>query len=69
VDNRSRRESATPYGARLTVREIRGLLTRIGAEMARTAARSASPQAPADQARLIEPSEIIEQMTPFLRMN
>lgn len=69
VDDKARREAAAPYGARLTVREIRGLLTRIGAELAKTAGAGSGPHLDADQFRLIEPGKFVEQMKPFLRMN
>ena len=69
VDNKVGREVAAPYGARLTVREIRGLLTRIGAELARTAGAGSGPRRGADQFRLIDPGRFVEQMKPFLRMN
>jgi len=67
VDDKAGREAAAPYGARLTVREIRGLLTRIGAELLKTA--GAGPQPNAEPFRLIDPGKFVEQMKPFLRMN
>jgi len=58
------------HGASLTVREIRGLYTRIGAELVRSAAGGEEIEGKGDErARRIHPREFIARMAPFLRMN
>ena len=69
MDDRARREEAPGFGAKLTAREIRGLLTRICADLARTAAEDKAPLPRDERARMIRPRDFVERMVPFLRMN
>lgn len=69
MDDRARREETTGFGAKLTVREIRGLLARICADLARTTTEDPAPLPRDDRARRIRPRDFVERMAPFLRMN
>ena len=53
----------------LTVRDIRGLLTRIGNELVRTLATEPPANDLPQEARPIDPRRFVESMRPFVRMN
>ncbi|MBI3449450.1 MAG: hypothetical protein HY049_11100 [Acidobacteria bacterium] len=70
MDKITVQEEREIHGASLTVREIRGLYTRIGAELVRTAAGGEEIEGKGDdRVRRIHPRDFIARMAPFLRMN
>jgi len=58
-----------PSGARLTVREIRGLLTKMGADLVHTLGAGQALQPSKEEPTPVKTSRFVESMSPFLRMN
>jgi hypothetical protein len=69
VNKTTNSNRALPAGARLTVKEIRGLLTRISHDLVRSlgAATGAEPARP--EAQPVNTRRFVESMSVFIRMN
>jgi hypothetical protein len=69
VSHSARANREAPQNGHLTVKEIRGLLTRLSHDLVRSLrAEHRVDQAPME-AELVEPARFIASMSPFLRMN
>lgn len=53
----------------LTLHEIRGLLTRMGADLLRTLGAYPTTSSSTKEARQLAPRQLIESMQPYVRMN
>lgn len=69
MQGRSTRQHLIQKDNHLTVREIRGLLTRIGSELVRALTPVHTVEPSAEAARPVVARRLVESMSQYLRMN
>jgi hypothetical protein len=69
VQDRITLHRAAKRDTQLTLHEIRGLLTRMGADLLRTLGAYPTTSSSTKEARHLEPRQLIDSMLPYVRMN